>query len=195
MGVAGALEPAAAGGAPEVELKPLQGVGNMRTNRPSKSIWRENDSEKDYEKAGNEEAAAKRELIAPRGDKRYIRRDAKGRIKESDDVSRSLSQDRRRKAKTKAKRRAGRPGRPQTRESAGTEKDECPALIATLDLFGEDALPEGMKYQAGFLSTRKKEPCCVTSSAFRSGSSSFTASPASAGPFRSAGAMISMAAD
>jgi len=47
--------------------------------------------------------AAKRELIAPRGDKRYIRRDKKGRIKESDDVSRSLSQDRRRKAKTTAK--------------------------------------------------------------------------------------------
>ena len=45
----------------------------------------------------------KRELIAPRGDKRYIRRDAKGRIKESDDVGRSLSQDRRRKAKTVAK--------------------------------------------------------------------------------------------
>jgi hypothetical protein len=48
-------------------------------------------------------SAAKRELIAPRGDKRYIRRDAKGRIKESDDVSRSLSQDRRRKATTNAK--------------------------------------------------------------------------------------------
>lgn len=46
--------------------------------------------------------AAKRELIAPRGDKRYIRRDAKGRIEESDDVSRSLSQDRRKKAKTPA---------------------------------------------------------------------------------------------
>ena len=46
--------------------------------------------------------AAKRELIAPRGDKRYIRRDPAGRIKESDDVSRSLSQDRRRKAKTAA---------------------------------------------------------------------------------------------
>jgi hypothetical protein len=45
----------------------------------------------------------KRELIAPRGDKRYIRRDAKGRIKESEDVGRSLSQDRRRKAKTVAK--------------------------------------------------------------------------------------------
>lgn len=47
--------------------------------------------------------AAKRELIAPRGDKRYIRRDAVGRIKESDDVGRSLSQDRRRKAKKAAK--------------------------------------------------------------------------------------------
>jgi hypothetical protein len=48
-------------------------------------------------------AAAKRELIAPHGNKRYIRRDTKGRIKESDDVGRSLSQDRRRKAKTIAK--------------------------------------------------------------------------------------------
>jgi hypothetical protein len=46
--------------------------------------------------------AAKRTLISPRGDKRYIRRDSKGRIKESDDVSRSLSGDRRRKAKGKA---------------------------------------------------------------------------------------------
>jgi hypothetical protein len=47
--------------------------------------------------------AAKRKLIAPRGDKRYVRRDAAGRIKESDDVGRSLSQDRRRKAKKAAK--------------------------------------------------------------------------------------------
>ena len=45
-------------------------------------------------KAAPKKSAAKRELIAPRGDKRYIRRDAAGRIKESDDVSRSLSQDR-----------------------------------------------------------------------------------------------------
>jgi hypothetical protein len=45
--------------------------------------------------------ASKRELIEPhKGDKRYIRRDERGRIKESDDVSRSLSQDRRTKAKT-----------------------------------------------------------------------------------------------
>jgi hypothetical protein len=54
-------------------------------------------------KAAKKKPAAKRELIAPRGDKRYIRRDAAGRIKESDDVSRSLSQDRRRKAKKAAK--------------------------------------------------------------------------------------------
>jgi hypothetical protein len=44
--------------------------------------------------------AGKRELIEPKGDKRYIRRDARGRIQESDDVGRSLSQDRRRQAKT-----------------------------------------------------------------------------------------------
>jgi hypothetical protein len=46
---------------------------------------------------------SKRELISPRGDKRYIRRDTKGRIKESDDQGKSLSQDRRRKAKTTSK--------------------------------------------------------------------------------------------
>jgi hypothetical protein len=47
--------------------------------------------------------AAKRELIAPRGDKRYIRRDRRGRITESDDQGRSLSTDRKRKAKKRAK--------------------------------------------------------------------------------------------
>jgi len=51
--------------------------------------------------------AAKRELIAPKGDKRYIRRDEKGRIKESDDVGRSLAQDVRKAAKTVAKPRQG----------------------------------------------------------------------------------------
>ena len=43
--------------------------------------------------------ASKRELIAPNGDKRLIRRDEKGRIKESDDLGRSLSQDVRKQAK------------------------------------------------------------------------------------------------
>lgn len=46
--------------------------------------------------------AAKRTLIAPRGDKRYVRRSKKGRFKESDDVSASLSTDRRKRARRKA---------------------------------------------------------------------------------------------
>lgn len=48
--------------------------------------------------------ARKRELIEPhKGDKRYVRRDENGRFTDSqDDVGRSLSQDRKRQAKTKA---------------------------------------------------------------------------------------------
>lgn len=42
---------------------------------------------------------AKRELIDPKGDKRYVRRGSEGRFKESDDVGRSLSMDQRKKAK------------------------------------------------------------------------------------------------
>ena len=44
---------------------------------------------------------SKRELIDTGTGKRYVWRDEKGRFKESDDVSRSLSQDMKRKAKTK----------------------------------------------------------------------------------------------
>jgi hypothetical protein len=47
--------------------------------------------------------AARRELIDTGTDKRYVRRDAAGRFKESDDVGRSLSQDRKRRARTGAK--------------------------------------------------------------------------------------------
>ena len=47
--------------------------------------------------------AGKRELIEPKGDKRYVRRDSEGRFKESDDVGRSLAADRRKKAKSPAK--------------------------------------------------------------------------------------------
>ena len=46
--------------------------------------------------------AGKRELIDTGTDKRYVRRDEKGQVKESDDVGRSLSQDIRKKAKTTA---------------------------------------------------------------------------------------------
>ena len=60
-------------------------------------------TKKSAKKPAAKKRAAKRELISPRGDKRYIHRDPRGRISESDDVSRSLSQDRRRKAKNAAK--------------------------------------------------------------------------------------------
>ncbi len=52
--------------------------------------------------------AAKRTLVDPkRGGKRFVRRSASGKFNESDQVSRSLPSDRRKKAKTKAKRGQG----------------------------------------------------------------------------------------
>jgi hypothetical protein len=58
--------------------------------------------------ATRKKAARKRELVEPhKGDKRYVRRDGRGRFDEVDDVGRSLSQDRRRKAKTVAKKGQG----------------------------------------------------------------------------------------
>ncbi|MGN6512020.1 MAG: hypothetical protein ACTHKZ_00370 [Lysobacteraceae bacterium] len=42
--------------------------------------------------------ASKRERIAPNGDTRFVRRDERGRFKESDDAGRSLAQDRRQHA-------------------------------------------------------------------------------------------------
>jgi hypothetical protein len=48
--------------------------------------------------------SGKRELIEPTpGDKRYVRRDEKGRISESTDVGRSLARDVEQKAKTVTK--------------------------------------------------------------------------------------------
>lgn len=44
-----------------------------------------------------------RQRISPRGDARFIRRDAKGRITESDGLGRSLRVDQRAKAKKKVK--------------------------------------------------------------------------------------------
>jgi hypothetical protein len=51
--------------------------------------------------------ASKRELINTGTDKRYVRRGAAGQFKESDDVGRSLAQDRQRKAKTKTSKGQG----------------------------------------------------------------------------------------
>jgi len=47
--------------------------------------------------------SSKRELINTGTDKRFVRRGAGGQFKESDDVGRSLSSDRRKKAKTVSK--------------------------------------------------------------------------------------------
>jgi hypothetical protein len=51
--------------------------------------------------------AARRQLITPKGDKRYVRRGKGGQLKEADDAGRSSATDRRRKAKTTAKRGQG----------------------------------------------------------------------------------------
>ena len=51
--------------------------------------------------------SSKRELVNTGTDKRYVRRSKGGQFKESDDVGGSLSSDRRRKAKTKAKKGQG----------------------------------------------------------------------------------------
>jgi hypothetical protein len=45
----------------------------------------------------------KRELIDTGTDKRYVRRDAQGQFKESDDVGRSLSQDSKKQSSKKVK--------------------------------------------------------------------------------------------
>jgi hypothetical protein len=72
--------------------------------------------------AKSKSGTGKRTLIKPRGDARYIRRDAKGRITESDDVGRSLAQDRKRKAKTTVKSGQGDKGDRKPRAKAATKK-------------------------------------------------------------------------
>jgi hypothetical protein len=54
-------------------------------------------------KSTTRKKAAKRELIDTGSDKRFVRRSGSGKFKESDDVGRSLSQDRPRKAKKAVK--------------------------------------------------------------------------------------------
>ncbi len=54
-------------------------------------------------KSWTRKSAAKRELISTGSDKRFVRRGARGRFKESDEVGKSLSRDRRTKAKTKVR--------------------------------------------------------------------------------------------
>jgi hypothetical protein len=64
--------------------------------------------------------AAKRELIDTGKQKRYIRRDKEGQFKEVDDMGRSLSQDRKRKAKTVVKAGQGDKGDQKPRKKASS---------------------------------------------------------------------------
>lgn len=72
-------------------------------------MWNKVVFKKKYHMAKSSKANAgkkstgKRTLIAPKGNKRFVKRDAEGKFKESDDVGRSLSQDRKRTSKTKVK--------------------------------------------------------------------------------------------
>ena len=67
-----------------------------------KSAGKTSAAKKSAKKTGRKKAA-KRELINTGTDKRLVRRGKSGQFKESDDLGRSLSQDRRRKAKTVSK--------------------------------------------------------------------------------------------
>ena len=68
-------------------------------------------------------STSKRDLIAPRGDKRFVKRTAKGRFKEGDDAGRSLSADRRKTAKKKTKSGYGDQGdRKRTAKSRSAKK-------------------------------------------------------------------------
>ncbi len=50
---------------------------------------------------------SKRDLIAPRGSKRYVRRDPQGQFKKEVSVGRSLEADKRQRAKTKVRKGQG----------------------------------------------------------------------------------------
>lgn len=72
--------------------------------------------------------AATRELIEPhKGDKRYVRRKAGKFTSSQDDLSKSLSQDRRRKAKTVAKKGQGDRGDRKSRAATGTKRKKATA--------------------------------------------------------------------
>ena len=71
-----------------------------RSSSSSKSSSKKGGSKK---RGGKKRASSKRELIDTGTDKRFVRRDAQGQFKESDDVGRSLAADRRQKSKTVVK--------------------------------------------------------------------------------------------
>jgi len=73
----------------------------MATKKKSSKTSKTSKTRKSTKKAAKR-PAAKRELIAPRGDKRYARRSKTGQFAESDDQGRSLGSDVRRDAKNRS---------------------------------------------------------------------------------------------
>jgi hypothetical protein len=71
--------------------------------------------------AAKQRSSQKRELIDTGRDKGYVKRDAEGRFKESDDVGRSLAADRRRTATRRLTAGYGDQG-DQTKRSAKSKK-------------------------------------------------------------------------
>ena len=98
------------------------------------------------QKSAAKKSSAKRTLISPKGDKRYIKRDTKGRITESDDQGRSLSQDKKKTAKKKVKSGYGDKG-DQQETSASSKKKSSPAK--------KKSAPAGKKSASKKVATRK----------------------------------------
>ncbi len=74
----------------------------MMAKKKASGIKKTSSTKATSKKTGRKKAA-KRELIDTGTDKRFVRRDEQGQFRESDDVGRSLSADRRRQSKKVAK--------------------------------------------------------------------------------------------
>ncbi len=72
-------------------------------------------------KSAEKKSSGKRTLISPNNDKRYIKRNEKGQIKESDDQGKSLSQDVKKSAKNKVKPGYGDQGDQPQKKAAATK--------------------------------------------------------------------------
>jgi hypothetical protein len=81
---------------------PLTEERAMATKKKSSKTSKTSKTRKPTKSAAKR-PAAKRELIAPRSDKRYVRRSKTGQFAESDDQGRSLGSDVRRDAKNRSK--------------------------------------------------------------------------------------------
>ena len=66
--------------------------------------------------------SSKRELIEPNNDKRYVKRDDKGKFTESDDQTKSLRQDVKQHAETEVEPGHGDQGDQPQKESSGKKK-------------------------------------------------------------------------